>query len=369
MEFKFNVSGSDRKEFCKTLGRIVGAEAKYIGGSYHSFKVGEYLITADGTLITEDSDTTFETDILPKLQKRGYNIVETETENNSENADNEGTDGTSEQLAPDHNLEHFELLTKHGTFNITKWFESDEQATENDFKYLFEVTERKLYCQQTEHGNIYALVGEQFEEAVEEEETEEDVQAESLSENANESDSNAVGQNVDQLGLHSLTIEMPLDGFTPDKLENLKKLVASKEPLLKKSLKVDELPIEIMEDKVRFPWFSEIDGDKVKAYAIFIHSLCETAKKKKRVVAKPIDSDNPRFSMRVWLISLGMIGDEYSETRKLMISPLEGCSGFRYGTPDRKKTAENVAEENNEEVAEETAEVEENTEVENDEQE
>ena len=50
-----------------------------------------------------------------------------------------------------------------------------------------------------------------------------------------------------------LTLEMPLDGFTPEKLENLRKMVDSKAALIKKVLAVDELPIEITEATVKFP--------------------------------------------------------------------------------------------------------------------
>ena len=42
-----------------------------------------------------------------------------------------------------------------------------------------------------------------------------------------------------------LTIEMPLDGFSPEKLENLQKLVYSKALLIKKALGTEELPITI----------------------------------------------------------------------------------------------------------------------------
>ena len=41
-----------------------------------------------------------------------------------------------------------------------------------------------------------------------------------------------------------LTIEMPLDGFTPEKLDNLAKMVTAKAPLLKAALGADDLPIK-----------------------------------------------------------------------------------------------------------------------------
>ena len=62
-----------------------------------------------------------------------------------------------------------------------------------------------------------------------------------------------------------LTLEMPRDYFTGAALENLRRLVEAKGMLIKKALGADSLPIEITEDKVVFPWFTETDADSVKA--------------------------------------------------------------------------------------------------------
>jgi hypothetical protein len=51
----------------------------------------------------------------------------------------------------------------------------------------------------------------------------------------------------------TLTIEMPMAGFTPEKLDNLMKLVAAKAPLLKAALGTDSLPIQQDGGKLRFP--------------------------------------------------------------------------------------------------------------------
>jgi ferredoxin len=78
-----------------------------------------------------------------------------------------------------------------------------------------------------------------------------------------------------------LVIEMPLTGFTPEKLDNLAKLVNAKESLLKAALGVHDLPIQQTENTLRFPWFKEsLDSDSVHAYATLISKLCETAKEK-----------------------------------------------------------------------------------------
>ena len=113
-------------------------------------------------------------------------------------------------------------------------------------------------------------------------------------------------------------------------------MIFAKEPLIKKALGTDDLRIFLTPNSLKFPWFSfdPADEDAAYAYSLFISSLVETAKKKKRVTAQPTQTDNPRFSMRVWLISLGMVGDEFALIRKLMLNNLVGESGWRFGRPD-----------------------------------
>jgi hypothetical protein len=132
----------------------------------------------------------------------------------------------------------------------------------------------------------------------------------------------------------TLAIELPLDGFTPEVIDRLCKMVSAKEALLKKALGADELPIEVLEDRIRFPWFTLGSSEQTDAYTQFIAALCKTAKKKKRITAKAKESfENERFAMRVWLIGLGLIGKEYSLTRKLLITGLSGNSSWRNGAP------------------------------------
>lgn len=135
-----------------------------------------------------------------------------------------------------------------------------------------------------------------------------------------------------------LAIEMPADGFTPEKLENLTKLVESKAALIKATLGADDLPIESTGVTLRFPWFSgDLDGDTAKACAQFIAALCKTAKEKKRVTAKaPDEFENPRFAMRVWLIGLGMVGGDFKAARKFLLKNLAGNAAWRYGAPEKK---------------------------------
>lgn len=145
-----------------------------------------------------------------------------------------------------------------------------------------------------------------------------------------------------------LVIEYPLDDFSPEAIERLNKMVLSKEALLKKALDTDDLPIQILEDRCAFPWFSaDVDSDTINAYTHFIAALCKTAKEKKRVNSKAQEVfENEKFAMRIWLISLGMVGAEFGTARKLLMKNLSGNSGWRYGKPEKAEavTGESVSE-------------------------
>jgi len=135
----------------------------------------------------------------------------------------------------------------------------------------------------------------------------------------------------------TLTIEIPLKNFTQPALDNLGKLIASKAELIKTALGVETLPVEKSEHKLRFAWFPYTeDHDEVNAYAQFISLLCDTAKNKKRATAKERPTDNMKFAMRVWLISLGMIGRDYTLARRLLTKNLPGNSAYSKGSSDER---------------------------------
>ena len=142
-----------------------------------------------------------------------------------------------------------------------------------------------------------------------------------------------------------LTIEVPLDGFTPEKLDNLFKMVNAKASLLKAALGTDSLPIKQTADTLLFPWFrgeGEIDEQHTNAYAALVSLMCKTAIEKKRVTAKEKDVDgSTKYAMRCFLLSVGMIGSEYKAARKILLSRLEGNSSWKNGAPE-KETEMNV---------------------------
>lgn len=127
-----------------------------------------------------------------------------------------------------------------------------------------------------------------------------------------------------------LCVAMPREYFIADSLENLKKLVQSKASLIKKALGVDNLPIEIDEEKVSFPWFSpQGDAALVRAYTHFVYALCEMARNQKRVNSSEKEVENEKYAFRCFLLRLGFIGAEYKGERKILLRNFTGSSAYK----------------------------------------
>ena len=135
------------------------------------------------------------------------------------------------------------------------------------------------------------------------------------------------GENV------ALTVEIPLDKVA---VGNLTKLIDAKAALIKKALGAKDIRIEVREDRVAFPWFSEVDADHAAAYTKFIAALCEMSKNAKRVTAKEKEVENEKYAFRCFLLRLGFIGAEYKKDRKILLENLTGSSAFKNGGADHE---------------------------------
>jgi hypothetical protein len=130
-----------------------------------------------------------------------------------------------------------------------------------------------------------------------------------------------------------LTVVIPLDKVN---VGNLTKLLDAKGSLIKKALGVDDLRIEVLEDRVAFPWFSEVEPDEALAYTNFIAKLCAMSKEAKRVTATEKEVYNEKYAFRCFLLRLGFIGAEYKADRKILLKNLTGSSAFKNGGADHE---------------------------------
>lgn len=126
-----------------------------------------------------------------------------------------------------------------------------------------------------------------------------------------------------------LTVSVPLDKVA---VGNLTNLLDAKGSLIKKALGIANLPIEISEDVVSFPWFTEMqDADAMKAYTEFISAICKMSREQKRITPNRKAVDNEKYAFRCFLLRLGFIGAEYKTSRKILLKNLSGSSAFKNG--------------------------------------
>lgn len=131
-------------------------------------------------------------------------------------------------------------------------------------------------------------------------------------------------------------VSLPRSQFTDSGLENLKAILTAKGRLIQKALGVRSLPIEVTEEKVSFPWFSEAPTpEELSSYEMFICKLCEMAGNQKRITAREKTVDNEKYAFRCFLLRLGFIGAEHKQSRKILLRNLTGSSAFKASQPKK----------------------------------
>ena len=123
--------------------------------------------------------------------------------------------------------------------------------------------------------------------------------------------------------------------------DNLMKIFESKKELVFKALGVEDGSIEIADNKVVFRLFkSTLDVYRITAYQQFCTLLNLMALNSKSASSKKTETDNDKFTFRVFLIRLGMNGEEYKRSRKILLENLEGNSAFRSGSKPEKESGQ-----------------------------
>lgn len=72
-----------------------------------------------------------------------------------------------------------------------------------------------------------------------------------------------------------------------------------------------------------------IHAGKIKAYVQFCLAITAQALNQKYASPTKSQTTNDKYSFRVWLLRLGMIGDEFKSAREHLLSHLEGCIAWR----------------------------------------
>lgn len=156
----------------------------------------------------------------------------------------------------------------------------------------------------------------------------------------------------------SLSIKLPLEGFTADSLKNLIYMIHSKQYLLKRSIGTEVLKvsdklitrllenneedlegiIKIIEEEdttgiafdnksLQFDKFPVTEEGSI--YTELISAMVKVAKEQKRINPQETREANEKYYMRIWLVRLGFGGKEGKEVRRVLLVKLKGHTAFR----------------------------------------
>ena len=67
------------------------------------------------------------------------------------------------------------------------------------------------------------------------------------------------------------------------------------------------------------------------------------AKEQKRTQAKVVDTTNEKYIFRIWLLALGMGGDEFKTARRVLLAPLSGNAAFKDQAMEERWKAKQAA--------------------------
>lgn len=158
----------------------------------------------------------------------------------------------------------------------------------------------------------------------------------------------------------TISISLPLEGHTAGSIRNLAAMFVTRGNLISKATggqfsctkglmeainPVTDIPaiksvleensgalegLVIEEDRITFAGFPLTDDPKkTKAFMQLASLMGRMAKEQKHTLARPVMAENEKYSFRIWLISLGMKGEEYAQTRKILLAPLSGNAAFK----------------------------------------
>jgi len=74
---------------------------------------------------------------------------------------------------------------------------------------------------------------------------------------------------------------------------------------------------------------SEMHAGKIKAYVQFCLAITAQAFNQRSASPAKTESSNEKYTFRVWLLRLGLIGDEFKTARKHLLDHLEGCIAWK----------------------------------------
>lgn len=316
---KYALNIEDRKVLVSRLMELTGLHSRYTFMPRCAYIVGSYTVEKEGTLVIEDNAAP---EIIRTLLDEGIIREEGVETPETEAACGETTESECE--------------------------ESDETVDSTED------------TQPTDESGATAEESPEVQEPVDEDEPMDTV---------NDTDADEAPVPTEQPTLQDvdeLTISLPMAGHTAQSIRNFLNLMYSRGPLLNKAMgtnfsvsnslldaleqastrtveeMLDELEeyrlgagttgmtgIQITAEKISLAFAGPLTQEKVRAYTELCAAMNRMAIAQKRIQAKTINDANEKYALRIWLIRLGLNGDEHKTIRKLLMQNLTGHAAFR----------------------------------------
>lgn len=393
LKFKKNID--DRKELAQMLAGLTGQRSVYTRAPLYAYQVGAYMVDREGDLTVAEADADWE--VLNLLIEEGYILP---LEGAAAEPVAEEYTATGEVPAPVEENADFDNLGENPVETEEAVTEDEPQAEDEpvvtDAEYEQEIEEEALAQMDDVDADTDTSDADGSDAADTEEVADaplDDVPVEPTVDSEEPADTESA-IDEDTVGFD---FTLPITGHTGVSLRNLVYLIYSRAPMLNKAtganFRVDKTLVDflrddtctytvdafrkkladyeaehgsgmeglvICEDTVTFRGFAgDADQDHMTAYGHLATMMNKMAITQKRIQAKSVNTENEKYGFRIWLLRLGMNGDEFKRTRKLLMENLEGHTAFR--TPEEAERAKIKAQQKRAElkVAKEAAEAEE----------
>ena len=301
MEIKFNIEKSQRKALAQKIGEMIGAEVEYLGVPSCAYEIDFFTLSKDAVLSFSDrSDTDIVEKVLNGLADAGY---DSETVTPPEGTDAAEADEPEEADAEPEPNSGFPL-------NASISFSLADHTVQSLTNLICMIHSRGPLISKATGGNFSA--------------------DKSL---------------ADEIGKHEFRSVHELIAFIREWDETNPPLTG----------------ISFDSDKLTFDGFGqEADADHVQTFMKLAGAMNNMALTQQRVQAKDVDDSNEKYSLRVWLIRLGLNGNDCKADRKRLMENLSGHTAFRNDAERErweakqkaKRDAQNNKEEENDAVSE-----------------
>lgn len=179
-------------------------------------------------------------------------------------------------------------------------------------------------------------------------------------------DSKEMPETVETISVEQMDITMPIPGWTVAQMNNLLRILYSKQVLINRMLGCDMLSIEesfvkaisenppestvdlearvqeaieagsirefrLSDEQVTLSTpFAQDEPTRWMAYADLLKGMLRIAKTATRISLKRLDDpENEKYHANSWLMRMGFRGPQYKETRRILMGHLTGFAAFR----------------------------------------